>query len=173
MVNLVTRNYIHTLFLYEFGVSRNVAIAVRMALEMDQTKCSLYLDWTNTRIMQNDIPKFKTMLFENESEMKAYENWYCNGRKFGYQKHRVLNLRGSTLSNAFSLMFFGKRGCYELEASWDGIVQPENFLERRNFSDEDASYEKEMTEREFYTKLDDLFNTLTLTNKIPFEFDVK
>lgn len=166
MVNLVTRNYIHTLFLYEFGVSQNVAIAVRMALEMDQTKCSLYLDWVNTRIMKNDIPKFEAMLYEKETDMEAYKNWRYGGGKLARAKGRVLNLRGSTISNYFSLSFYGKSGCYDLEASWDRI---EEFKGRRNFSDEDAMYEEEMTEHEFYTKVDDLFTTMTLTNKIPFE----
>lgn len=170
--SLKVQNYIHTLFVYQFGVSFNVSITLRKCLQTNISKYVLFRDWLEMRILQNDIPKHKTTLFESNSELEEYRRWYCGTddslNSQPISRHLSLSLSFSMNRHDFVLSITGKYHYYEIEGIWGQFSAFQEMRERQLL--DDRSWETNiLSESECYYKLCNLFDFMTLTNKIPFE----
>lgn len=170
MVDLVTQNYMHTLFLYEFGVSLNVATAVRFYLQSPQQKPHFYYRWVRDRMLRTNVPRldYNTffILFENMAEKKEYKEWLRSETWFGCPQttRMVVDLDGIV---KFHISMTGKTNSYDLT-----IEQYSTTSICSNRRDKQQAHQ--IMERDFYNIVDNLLSMIESTQKIPFEhYNVK
>lgn len=168
MATLKAQNYIHTLFLYEFGVSLTTAIAIRTALQTKTPKGDLYLGWIETRLSQTTLPRFRSSLFESEADKTVYF-YYGNTNLPHNPTIKYLEILFSTLSTGVCVRLKGLLYGYELVARGNYINPFASFLENRYQVGMASSNWTSLTENEFYTKVERLLDVLVSTNKLPFE----
>lgn len=167
MATLKAQNYIHTLFLYEFGVSLVTAIAIRTALQTKMSKCDLYSNWIETRLSQTTLSRFRSTLFECETDKTVYN--YRNYDNPQTPNIKCLEISFSVLSTGFYVLLKGLQRGYELEATGNYMNPFASFSENRWQLGIGSSNYKSLTENEFYNKVDQLLNVVVSTNKLPFE----
>lgn len=168
MSTLEAINYIHTLFLYELCVPLEAAHIVRFCIQTKFSLCNIYYTWIEKRIIQNTLPNFCDYLFENERDMELFKTWYFSN-DFNKIKPNIRYLSLRPTYNGFRFAVQGVNDCFEMILSQYKLQQYSTFLQNFTSISTSESFSKYTRENEFYKKLEDIFNVLTSTNKIPFE----
>lgn len=169
MVDLVTQNYIHTLFLYEFGVSFNIATAIRFCLQPQHHKFTLYYQWARNRMLGTNIPKIDRstflILFENTTEKNTYAEWLQSSGWEGSPDTKRMTIDRST-AYKFYISLLGNINSQEL--MFEHHSSTPNFFICHN------GQGQRTTEQDFYNVADSWLSMVESTQKIPFEhYNVK
>lgn len=173
MTTLGTLNYIHTLFLYELGIPFKAVVIIRSHLQEKLNKCDVFYDWLKSRMMQTNVPNFNNHFFENITDMELYKTWQYS-RDFFKVRPLVRYLRCSTIYKGFCISIQGLDSNVDIIARSYIYPQQNSFFENSFSISKTGFCSKDMSEDEFYTKLDCLLNDMNSTDKIPFElFNVK
>lgn len=173
MVDLSTQNYIHTLFLYDFGVPLNATIFIRKYLQRQRLKHYWYLQWVKKRIERINLSTHTNDLywwiFEEDVTTNEFEVWLCCLDDIGPRKSRSVSVGSFIVNDGLDIELCGHHTKKILSMRY-----VPSFLSYvyawSTYTDEQFVAKITLTKSEFYTTIEDLFETIISTHKIPFEY---
>lgn len=173
MSGLKEENYIHTLLLYEFNVTFNVAVSVRHALHQDFTKPQLYFRWIKTVIKKIQLPYYTNAfwwwIFRNEEERCEFVDYIHSPNRIPHPKNNVLEIGLTFDAPGICVNLCSNHKEHVLSMKHVNGTSNELTIQSYQFLEDQIAPKITITEEEFYSNLKTIFDVIVKDNRIPFE----
>lgn len=167
MVDLVTQNYIYTLFIRVFEMSAPISKNIRNFLQQDQDKKNLFYEYLESRLVPLEIPGFEAgtcwLFFETNDDMIKYKQFYLS--KLPYREEPKIRYFG--IGNLYPTagigIEFDRNLCYRLHISRDGNAgnyQYHKFSEK-NIDGSQLTTDSIISETQFFIEVETFLKYIT------------